>query len=198
MDHIEAQAEQILSQVPEWLWDGETLPVPLEHIADSVFGLLVRDVEDLASAPGCPPLPDGHSLSGLLLADRGEIWVNAWEGSEWPGRRRFTIGHELGHWCLHRADGGIVYCRHASVGFEKNEAQAEPGASEVPLTEQEANAFGAALLMPARLMQREYERDSGFYSLCDRFGVSGAAMGKRLQAVLAAPADRQGSRSIPS
>lgn len=100
----------MLEKVPAWLWDGETLPIPVEHVADSCHGLLVRDVEDLTSAPGAPLLAHGHALSGLLLPDRGEIWVNAAEGRDWPGRRRFTIGHELGHWCLHR-ERGEPLCR---------------------------------------------------------------------------------------
>ena len=51
--------------------------MPVEDIADSGFGLLVRDVEDMGAAPGAPALLDGQSLSGLLLPARGEIWVNA-------------------------------------------------------------------------------------------------------------------------
>ena len=42
------------------------------------------------------PLPPDAGLSGLLLPAAGEIWVNAAEAREWPPRRRFTIGHELG------------------------------------------------------------------------------------------------------
>src|SRR5688500_17287208 len=99
---IEDRAGAILAELPEWLWDGETLPVPIDDIADSSFGLLVRDVTDMSEAPDCPPIGDGQSLSGLLLADRRQIWVNHEESRQWPPRRRFTIAHELGHWVLHR------------------------------------------------------------------------------------------------
>lgn len=51
----------------------------------------------MGTAPGAPALAHGQSLSGLLLPVRGEIWVNAEEARQWPPRRRFTIGHELGH-----------------------------------------------------------------------------------------------------
>ena len=97
VEEIERRAEAVLASVPSWIWDGESLPVPIEDIADSHFGLLVREVADLHAAPGAPALPRGQSLSGLLLASAGEIWVNAREAREWPPRRRFTIGHELGH-----------------------------------------------------------------------------------------------------
>lgn len=177
LDAIEARAEEVLAQVPSWLWDGEMLPVPVEDIADTCFGLLVRDVEDMASAPGAPALDAGEALSGLLLASRGEIWVNAAEAREWPQRRRFTIGHELGHWVLHRTGQTALFCRHAVV--EPETTKPAP-----PVPEDEANRFAAALLMPARLMAREYASDSNFERICRIFDVSGAAMGRRLHAVI--------------
>jgi hypothetical protein len=69
---IEDRASREIARIPRWIWDGSTLPVPIEHIADSHFGLLVRDVEDLRSAPGVPDLPDSQRLSGLLLPGRRE------------------------------------------------------------------------------------------------------------------------------
>jgi hypothetical protein len=177
LDVIEAKAEEVLARVPSWLWDGQRLPVPVEDIADTCFGLLVRDVEDMTAAPGAPALEAGQALSGLLLASRGEIWVNAAEAREWPPRRRFTIGHELGHWILHRAGQTSLFCRHAAV---------EPDTSKPALLvpEDEANRFAAALLMPARLVQREYARSREFDRLCRTFDASGAAMGRRLHAVI--------------
>ncbi len=183
MEGIEESAERVLARVPEWIWDGETLPVPVEAIADDVFGLLVREVDDLAGAPGAPALGPGQSFSGLLLPTLGEIWVNRSEALEWPPRRRFTIGHELGHWCVHR-DGpsdGAVYCRAATV--EEAPAASAGRPARAP-EEEEANLFAAALLMPARLLKREYRREREFGGLCERFAVSGAAMGRRLHAVI--------------
>src|SRR5205085_1186989 len=160
--------------------DGRSLPVPIEDIADSHFGLLVRDAEDLKLAPGAPALAEGQGLSGLLLPDRGEIWVNADEARQWPARRRFTIAHELGHWRLHRdADERAVFCRSGSIAPE-----AQPR-DQLPPAEDEANAFAAALLMPAALVQEQYVRcERDFFRLCDTFGASGAAMGRRLHAVI--------------
>lgn len=175
---VEQLAEDALASVPEWIWNGETLPVPVDDIADSCFNLLVREVEDLSAAPGAPAVGSAQSLSGLLLPSVGEIWVSASEAREWPHRRRFTIGHELGHWCMHRTNGDGVYCRSTSVA----EKEAPPA---IAPAEEEANAFAAALLMPARLVEREYERaGKEFWKLCETFGVSGAAMGRRLHAVI--------------
>jgi len=186
MTEVEERAERVLTRVPGYIWDGETLPVPVEDIADSVFGLLIRDVEDMAAAPGAPDLGPDASLSGLLLPDRGELWVNAAEAGQWPGRRRFTIGHELGHWCMHRSDHvATIYCRSSTVDPQAAERP------ERPVPEQEADAFAAALLMPAELMREHYAQcrrdlpgDACFPELCRRFGASRAAMGRRLHAVI--------------
>ena len=64
-----------------------------------------------------------------------------------------------------------------------------PAASAAP-EESEANEFAAALLMPADLVRRHYERlrlrDPGgcFQELCRIFGTSGAAMSRRLRAMV--------------
>jgi hypothetical protein len=183
VEEIEQRAERALGSVPAYVWDGDSLPVPVEDIVESHYGLLVRDVDDMTAAPDCPELEPGQALSGLLLASRGEIWVNADEARQWPPRRRFTIGHELGHWVMHRAGRRSVFCRSATVQPDEQEA-AGAGVAPPPDIEQEASAFAAALLMPAFLLRREYERDRTFERLCERFGASGAAMGRRLHAVI--------------
>ena len=179
IDAIEARAEAVLGSVPPWIWDGET-PVPVDDIADSVFSLLVREVADMSAAPGFPQLEPGQSISGLLLPSSGEIWVNAEEALQWPGRRRFTICHELGHWVLHQRGQQSLFCRRGSI--DEAPADTRP---PLPVTEEEANVFAAALLMPADLIRRHYEETGGeFEELCELFGASGAAMGRRLHAVI--------------
>ena len=145
------------------MWDGETLPVPVEEIVSSVYGLLVRDVDDMSAAPGAPPEAAGH-LSGLLLTGPGEIWVDRAEGVKWPGRRRFTIGHELGHHVLHSTGGQPLFCR-ASVIDEAPETETAPqpelAAPRVPPIETEADIFAASILMPTHLINAQYERCDG-------------------------------------
>jgi hypothetical protein len=178
VEEVELAAARVLEEaVDAGIWNGRSLPVPVHDIADSHFGLLIRDVDDLAAAPGAPAVADGQILSGLLLPDLGEIWVSRAEGDRWPGRRRFTIGHEVGHWVLHRRTGAGLYCRSGSV--------AEAEKLHVPPAEEEANVFAAALLMPADLVRRAYARRRGdFAALCAMFGASGAAMGRRLHRVI--------------
>jgi hypothetical protein len=175
---IERRAEDVLAAVPSYVWDGESLPVPVEDIVDSVYGLHVRDVEDMTTAPGSPAADPG-SVSGLLLTAKGEIWVNAAEARKWPPRRRFTIGHELGHWVMHRRGQQSLFCRKVSV--DPDEARPADTRPPLPVDEEEANMFAAALLMPAELMRHHYEVCAGeFEQMCSRFGSSQAAMGRRL------------------
>lgn len=170
------EAERVLAQVPSYVWDGERLPVPVEDIVDSCFGLLVRDVEDMTAAPGAPALAEGQALSGLLLPARGEIWVNADEARRWPPRRRFTIGHELGHWVMHRTAGQqSLFCRRTSVEEDRT-ATAAPRDIE-----EEASLFAAELTMPAHLVKLEHARCRGeLRTLCEAFGSSRAAMERRV------------------
>jgi hypothetical protein len=180
VEGIEQLAELFLDGVPTYVWDGRSLPVPIEDIADTYAGLLVRDVENLTLAPGAPVLADGRGLSGLLLPDRGEIWVNAGEAREWPARRRFTIAHELGHWCLHRYEEHAVFCRGSVI-----DADVVVQRPPLPPAEEEANSFAAAVLMPAHLIRKRYAACNGdFVRLCGMFASSGAAMGRRLHAVV--------------
>jgi IrrE N-terminal-like domain len=173
---VEERAERVLAAAPGYIWDGETLPVPVEELVDSVYGLLVRDVEDMRAAPGAPSLAEGQSLSGLLLPARGEIWVNAEEARIWPPRRRFTIGHELGHWVMHRDGQQALFCRRTAV----DERRAGPARD----IEEEASAFAAALLMPQWLFVREHARAGGHVpALCAAFGTSTAATERRVAAL---------------
>ena len=181
MVEIERAAEAFLAGIPSYVWDGATLPVPIEEIADTHVGLLVRDVEDLGTAPGAPELGHGQALSGPAAAG---AWARSGSTPRRPGsgraRRRFTIAHELGHWRLHRDAERGVFCRSGSIEPETPQARAP-----LPPAEDEANVFAAAVLMPARLVQEQYVRcERDFFRLCDTFGASGAAMGRRLHAVI--------------
>lgn len=171
-EHVTPQerAAALLSELPSWLWDGESLPVPVEDIADTHFSLLVRDVSvgAMPAARGAPVLGPGETFSGLLLVEPGEIWVNADEAATWPGRRRFTIGHEIGHYVLHRSRGN-VFCRRSVVEEERDPS--------VPDIEEEASEFSAGLMFPPRLVASHWQRvDGRIDAMCDLFGASRIAM----------------------
>lgn len=188
LERVEGRARSILESVPEYIWNGQKLPVPVEDIVDSVFGLMVRDVDDMSKAPGAPQDVRSDQISGLLLTGPGEIWVNQTEASRWPTRRRFTISHELGHWVLHRTGQQKLFCRTVEVLSDQDQSEAERKVTtrpSIPVTEEEANAFAAALLMPAHLVNEHHERCQGdMTKLKETFNCSEKAMSRRVRSVV--------------
>jgi Zn-dependent peptidase ImmA (M78 family) len=94
--------------------------------------------------------------------------------------RRFTVGHELGHWSLHADairsgtlklfEGGRVWCRDGST---------DP-------VERQAEMFSAALLMPREQMldsvpAAPWHGWSTVYRLADQFRVNATPMIIRLE-----------------
>ena len=81
------------------------------------------------------------------LDDHAFISVNS---ASPPERRRFSIGHELGHWAHHR--GQCAVCRAGDIGNYRNEQATK---------ERAADTYAADLLMPWYLFKpvaREHKR----------------------------------------
>ena len=69
-------------------------------------------------------------------------------------RQRFSIGHELGHWCHHRNRG--LFCKADDIGRVQGDGQSIPKKPE----EQAADTYASDLLMPAELFRnvaRQYK-----------------------------------------
>ncbi len=178
---VEQQAYDLLERVPEFIWDGESLPVPVDDIVDNVLGLKVRLAEDMSLAPGCEDLKPGE-VSGLLLTHLGEIWVDATEAGQWDTRRRFTVGHEVGHYLIHRDGRPQIFCRKVDIVEEEEPPRSGP--TPKPIPELEADAFAAALLMPEHLIREHADscgRDIGVMK--ERFECSHKAMLYRLNVI---------------
>ncbi len=131
------------------------LPVPVEAIAEDLLGLHVEESESL-------------DCSGLLLPPERRVVLNAGEPL---GRRRFTLGHELGHWVCHVKEGydAPVYCRATDLAPDADRA-----------LEREANVFAAELLMPEQAVRAKWPRVASTAEVASWFGVSEEAMGWRL------------------
>lgn len=123
----------ILAQRPDW-----KPPVPLEEFAASVG---IEEIKPLTS--------DG--FEGALITDdaksRGIILFNERSALQ---RRRFTIGHELGHFLIpaHRGD---QQCTPKDMRRVRHNGERER-------REAEANSFSAGLLMPKPWFEREMGR----------------------------------------
>ncbi len=120
--------------------------------------------------------------------ERPVVRINPVQNSYEP-RRRFTLAHELGHYCLHSAS--------SKTGFKDSRKTMSRTESYWDRYESEANTFAAQLLMPKDLILRHgqevidrYKQRSGdetisassFIELmADKFAVSSKAMEYRLK-----------------
>lgn len=124
------------------------------------------------------PLED--AVSGMLIvrSDRAAIGVNE---EHHPHRQRFTIAHELGHYLLHRETTNLFV--DSALTFYRDDSSADG----VYQQEIEANAFAAALLMPADTLRKALDDraidlydERTVWKLATTFGVSQQALTIRL------------------
>jgi len=146
------------------------IPTPLDEIAVAVGITEITDHESTAFEGAL--LTDSNKMSGAILCKKGTL----------KERRRFTIGHELGHYLnqWHVPSGG---------GFECTKAQmlaANPkGATGRSKWEGEANEFAAELLMPSSKFNAEVRKIRkleipAIARLAERYEVSKLACARRI------------------
>jgi hypothetical protein len=80
-ERAEACAVRELAAVPNWIWDGKSLPVPVDSIAEDHYGLLVQARPSLAEFATST---DVH-VSGVLLRANGRILVDGSRQLARPG-----------------------------------------------------------------------------------------------------------------
>lgn len=117
-------------------FNGLGLSHPTEASIEAIayeLGALVRD------------LPMKGAVGRLTRLGRQAI-ISVSTSVTYPGRRRWTIGHELGHLALHRDSNQIQLIQ--DVTLEEHYDQG---------VEREANAFAAEFLMPARLWDKHVD-----------------------------------------
>lgn len=152
-------------------YDIREPPVPVEEIARGEGAEIVRHHFE-------------GQESGFALRANGR-WIIGVNTITSPSRRRFTIGHELGHLLLHPGKPLIV---DHSIRISRRDNKASLGTDTEEI---EANGFAAELLMPAGLVLAKFAekldssgqppaRDDLISHLAKIFEVSNEAMGYRL------------------
>jgi Zn-dependent peptidase ImmA (M78 family) len=136
-------------------------PVPIEDIVEKHLKLTL-EFDDMHERLGFPRLFDtgnGPDILGAVFFDEGFIAIdeslNPDENPSKEGRYRFTLGHETGHWRLHRhlfpsavgqndlfgaAGGPSFICR---AGAKTSE-------------EWQADYYASCILMPRRLLMHAW------------------------------------------
>ena len=96
---IERNAQALLEAYFQKLRKPIQVPVPAEDILELHLGLSL-DFDDLQAVLNIP------DVLGALWADKREVFIDqSLEPTEHPemeGRYHFSVGHEIGHWRLHR------------------------------------------------------------------------------------------------
>jgi Zn-dependent peptidase ImmA (M78 family) len=123
-------------------------------------------------------------VSGLLITkpDRSCIAVRE---QDHKARQRFTMAHEIGHYCLrHQFEPGQHVHVDRGYAISQRNTRSSTGTDQKEI---EANQFAARLLMPTKLLQKSIRElnadhlyDIHVTKLAIKFGVSEQAMTIRL------------------
>lgn len=115
------------------------------------------------------PLEGGEVVLGKTLPVRGKILLNRVLKEDEPGRGRFTLAHELGHWVLHRklflaqretldlfATPDTVDENFAFVGLNRSVFPRSCRPNAVAREEWQANRFATTLLVDPVVLREEF------------------------------------------
>lgn len=117
-----------------------------------------------------------ENLAGML-SRRGNNVTMLINESDPPYRKRFSIGHEIGHHLMHLENDGDMVDQVADMFRSATFDGTEDGGRHA---EVEANQFAAALLMPAELVRTQWELTPSVAAMARVFNVSEEAMAIRL------------------
>jgi Zn-dependent peptidase ImmA (M78 family) len=147
-------------------------PVPVDKIAERLGIHVVGQ-------------PADDDISGFLLRDRQGKVVIGFNDKHHINRQRFTIGHEVGHFLLHK--GEDLHVDETGSGYEVRLRQGH-SSEATDVDELEANLFSAELLMPAEFLEADLTElaplcladDDKIRKLAAKYKVSAQALTLRL------------------
>ncbi len=118
--------------------------------------------------------------SGLILFSEEKYKIYIHDGCS-ENRKRFTLAHEIWHYCLHKD-----YLKDTGPFIDNdNTLYNRPWyfnlSEDLKNKEEEANFFAAEILMPWDLVKEAYNKDDSLQKLADFFSVSTEAMFYRLK-----------------
>lgn len=168
-----------LSEKREFDMFRDAPPVDVDKIAQ-LLGIVVDETADF-------DVTDTVGKITLTAGEPARVWINPLQNTYTP-RRRFTLAHEIGHFCMHRSK---------QDEFIDDKSTMSRSESYWNRYESEANSFAADLLMPTNLIKAigrkvidtykaEHQADkmpaSTFVeTMAVKFRVSGQAMEYRLK-----------------
>lgn len=156
---IERDTQALLAAYTHQQGKALQIPVPVGDILETHVGLSL-DFDDLQAVLGIP------DVLGALWVDRREVFIDQsldpYEHPEMEGRYHFSIGHEVGHWHLHRP-----YLTNADAQAAMF-ADGEPQPTVICRTSQakeriewQADYFSSCILMPRQFVLDAWARRFG-------------------------------------
>lgn len=109
--------------------------------------------------------------SGILV-QTGDQWAIMVNTEDSITRQRFTIGHELGHFLIHKGKQFIDDFPAGETFYRKGEDTKE---------EREANYFASCILMPANVVEQLWPISKDPKDAAQKFEVSEVSMTYRLR-----------------
>lgn len=149
-DELEVLAEELCSSYFRTQGKPAAPPMPIDEIVEFDLQLNPPIVDDLHWIADAKKMRKDAILGALDVGEK-QIYISE-SVEDHPGRYRFTLAHEVGHWVLHRH----LYYRdrsQTSLFGEKPipDIVCRSDQSQDP-REYQANRFAASLLMPRRML----------------------------------------------
>jgi len=157
MGEIAAKADAVLLRYAERFDVAIEAPIEIEDIVGSLMELRI-EFERLQEAFG-----EGV-LGALFMRDRRISIDESLDPEMYPDMRwryHFTLGHELGHWVLHRAFVMTPAIQKMLFGAEAAPEIICRSHGNRPRIERQADQFAGCLLMPEWLLRPAWRRWMG-------------------------------------
>lgn len=154
-DYIESEADGLLAAYGEKFGPVTKPPIP----ADDILNIYLHVTLDFDNLPKL--LGVGTDVFGATWIERGQVFIDeSLDPTNHPeriGRYNFTVGHETGHWQLHRPYLLKNTDQRALFAQEQDPTVACRTSEAKDSTEWQADCFSSCLLMP-KAMLKEYWR----------------------------------------
>lgn len=163
-DEIERDTALLLAEYEETAGAPVGLPIPVADI--TTYHLALRlGFADLHQTLGIPMLRDQPDILGAIWINQEAVLIDrSLDPKDNPsmlGRYRYSVGHEIGHWRLHRS-----YVAKDADQISLFDTQSEPtvicrsSQAKEPI-EWQADFFSSCLLMPRRRVHDEWKERLG-------------------------------------
>ncbi len=168
---IERDAEALLAQYVRGKGVEIRVPIPVEDIVEKHLKLRV-EFDDLPRLLGVPARVGTEAdICGAIWLETGEIVIDESLDPEvrpvMEGRLRFTLGHECGHWRLHRRFVEANHSQESLFGDKRQPTVVHRLSQAKDRVELQADLYASCLLMPRKLVMQAWR---------DRFGSDNPRM----------------------